>query len=139
MRLNVREPLPYGLPFYSLLREHDAIVVPSLTDEQPRVLFDALSQAVPVIGSDTGGVREVIAPEETGRLVPRGDVEGLAEAMFWALRNRPALRAMGLRGLELIRGRTHKAMHRSRGAIIRQALDEAAPRGRIAPKEAAVG
>jgi len=124
VRLSVQGPVPYGLPFYSLLRSHDAVLVPSLSDEQPRVLFDALSQAVPVIGSDTGGIREVVKPEETGRLVPPGDVKSLAEAMIWASRNRPTLRTMGLRGLDAVRGRTHRAMHRLRGEIIRQALDE---------------
>jgi glycosyltransferase involved in cell wall biosynthesis len=123
VRLSVHEPVSFGLPFFSLVRRHDAVLVPSLSDEQPRVLFDALSQAVPVIGSDTGGIREVVEPDETGRLVPPGDVAALAEAMVWASRNRPTLRALGLRGLETVRGRTHRAMHQSRGGIIRQALD----------------
>ncbi|HZW30930.1 MAG TPA: glycosyltransferase family 4 protein [Isosphaeraceae bacterium] len=123
VRLSVLEPVSCGLPFFSLIGRQDAVLVPSLSDEQPRVLFDAMSQAVPVLGSDTGGIREVVAPEATGRLVPAGDVEALAAAMVWAAHNRPTLRALGLRGLEAVRGRTHRAMHQSRGAIIRQALD----------------
>ncbi len=123
VRLSVQRPVPYGLPFYSLVRSHDAVVVPSLSDEQPRVLFDALSQAVPVIGSDTGGIREVVEPEKMGRLVPPGDVKSLAEAMIWASRNRTTLRTMGLRGLNAVRDRTHRAMHQRRGEIIRQVLD----------------
>jgi glycosyltransferase involved in cell wall biosynthesis len=123
VRFSVQRPVPYGLPFFSLVRSHDAVLVPSLTDEQPRILFDALSQAVPVIGSDTGGVREVIEPEETGRLVPRADARSLAEAMIWAARNRPKLRSMGLRGLNAVRARTHRAMHQMRSELIRQALD----------------
>jgi glycosyltransferase involved in cell wall biosynthesis len=82
-----------------------------------------MSQAVPVIGSDTGGIREVVEPDQTGRIVPPGDVAALAEAMVWAAGNRPRLRALGLRGLEAVRGRTHRAMHQDRAAIIREALD----------------
>jgi hypothetical protein len=40
-------------PFLSLLRGFDGALVPSLSDEQPRILYDAFSQAVPVIGSAT--------------------------------------------------------------------------------------
>jgi glycosyltransferase involved in cell wall biosynthesis len=123
VRLSARAPVPYGHTFYSLLRSQDAVLVPSLSDEQPRVLFDALSQAVPVIGSNTGGVREVIEANEMGRLVSPGDVDALARAMIWASRNRPALRTMGLRGLHTVRGRTHRAMHHLRGTIIRRSLD----------------
>jgi glycosyltransferase involved in cell wall biosynthesis len=123
VRVSVHEPVSFGLPFFSLVQGHDAVLVPSLSDEQPRILFDALSQAVPVIGSDTGGIREVVEPDETGHLVPPGDVAALAEAMVWASRNRPTLRALGLRGLETVRGHTHRAMHQSRSGIIRQALD----------------
>jgi glycosyltransferase involved in cell wall biosynthesis len=133
VRVTLQEPVPYGHPFYSLLRQQDAVLVPSLTDEQPRILFDALSQAVPIIGSDTGGTREVIEEGETGRLVRPGEVEGLAGALSWASRNRPVLRAMGLHGLDVVRGRTHQAMHQRRGTIIRAALDQASQQNRVAP------
>ncbi|MGC8643822.1 MAG: glycosyltransferase family 4 protein [Isosphaeraceae bacterium] len=124
VRIRALDPVPFGPSFFSLIARHDAVLVPSLTDEQPRILYDALSQAVPVIGSDTGGIREVIEPDMTGRLVPPSDVQALAQAMIWAASNRPALRAMGLRGLEVVRGRTHRAMHQYRSGLIRQALDE---------------
>lgn len=123
VQIRVCEPVPFGPQFFSLIRSGDAVLAPSLTDEQPRILFDAFSQAVPVIGSDTGGIREVVEPELTARLVAPGDVPALAEAMLWAARNRPALRAMGLRGLEVVRGRTHRTMHQHRSELIRQALD----------------
>jgi glycosyltransferase involved in cell wall biosynthesis len=123
MQVSMHEPVPFGPEFFSILRSHDAVLVPSITDEQPRVLFDAFSQAVPAVGSDTGGIREVVEPEITGRLVQPGDVQALAEAMVWAAGSRPTLRAMGLKGLDAVRGRTHRAMHAYRSGIIRQALD----------------
>lgn len=42
---------------------------------------------VPVIGTDGGGVPEMIIPGETGRLVPMGDVKAMADAMYDALVN----------------------------------------------------
>ena len=94
--MKVLDPIPYGQPFHAFLRGFDAVIVPSLSNEQPRILFDAFSQAVPVIASATGGIREVVESELTGRLVPPDDVTCLAEALIWASRSRPKLCAMGM-------------------------------------------
>jgi glycosyltransferase involved in cell wall biosynthesis len=122
LKLNVLDPIPYGKPFLALLRGFDAVVVPSISDEQPRILFDAFSQAVPVIGSATGGICEVVQSELTGRLVPPGDAGRLADALIWASGNRPDLRAMGLRALEKARTFTHRAMHTTRHQILLEHL-----------------
>ena len=91
------EPVTYGEPFLSLMRGFDAALVPSLSDEQPRILYDAFSQAVPVIGTATGGIWEVLESGVTGRLLPPNDAGSLAQALIWAGENRAELRAMGLR------------------------------------------
>jgi glycosyltransferase involved in cell wall biosynthesis len=96
--------------------------LPSLSDEQPRMAYEALSQAVPVIGSGTGGIREVVESGVSGRLSPPNDVDRLAESFIWAGRNRAELREMGLRGLTSVRQSTHKAMHRNRHELLLQAL-----------------
>jgi glycosyltransferase involved in cell wall biosynthesis len=121
--IRMQESVPFGPEFFSIVRSHEAVLVPSITDEQPRVLFDAFSQGVPAIGSDTGGIREVVERDLTGCLVQPGDVQALGEAMIWASQNREALRSMGLRALDTVRGRTHRAMHEYRSGLIRQALD----------------
>ena len=97
--LEFRDPVPYGRPFLNLLRGYDAALLPSLSDEQPRLLFDAFSQAVPVIGSDTGGLRDLVEPGLTGVLVPAGKASALADALIHAAANRAKLRAMGIAAL----------------------------------------
>ena len=72
----------YGSDFFNLLKEYDAIVMPSLTDEQPRLPYDAYSQAVPVLASDTDGIRVCVKEGSSGRLVPPGDPEQLAS--YWS-------------------------------------------------------
>ena len=52
--------LAYGEPFFAMLRGHDLMAVPSLSDEQPRVIFDGFAQALPVIASDTPGIVECV-------------------------------------------------------------------------------
>ena len=64
--LQFLDPVKYGEPFLAILRSHDAVLLPSLSSEQPRLLFDAFSQAVPVIGSATGGICEVVEAGVTG-------------------------------------------------------------------------
>lgn len=58
-----------------------ALVVPSVWPEPlGMVAIEAIVRGVPVIATDAGGLRETGVPE-AGRLVPRGDVGALAEAM----------------------------------------------------------
>jgi len=118
------DPVQYGEPFLATLRKHDAVLLPSLSSEQPRLLFDAFSQAVPVIGSATGGICEVVEAGVTGRLIPPGDAGALAQALIWASRDRTELRRMGLTALNKSRESTHRAMHKRRQEILLQALSE---------------
>jgi glycosyltransferase involved in cell wall biosynthesis len=121
--VTVLEKVPYGDSYMSLIRGFDAVVVPSVSDEQPRITYDALSQAVPVIGSATGGICEVVESGVTGRLSSPNDVAALTESIVWAGRNRPILRETGLRGPAIVRHSTHQAMHRHRHKLLREALD----------------
>lgn len=116
------EPVKYGEPFFNLLRGYDAVLVPSVSDEQPRVIFDAFSQAVPVLGSDTGGIREVVDHQLNGRLFSPGDVDALARTLDWASHNRQALQAMGMNGLAKSHRFTHRSMHETRHGILLKAL-----------------
>jgi glycosyltransferase involved in cell wall biosynthesis len=69
------------------------VIAPSIEPEAfGRVAAEAGAMETPVIGSDMGGQREVIAHNETGMLVPPGDAEALAEAMNKCLAGGPTLR-----------------------------------------------
>jgi glycosyltransferase involved in cell wall biosynthesis len=125
--LTLLDEVPYGDPFLTLLRGFDAVLLPSLSYEQPRIAYDALSQAVPVIGSATGGICEVVESGVSGRLSPPNEAAALAESIIWAGQNRAELREMGLRGLASVRPKTHQAMHRNRYKILREALDRHSP------------
>ena len=116
--------LAYGAPFFEMLRGRDVILVPSVTDEQPRIVYDCFSQAVPVIASDTTGLRECVTESKDGKFVPPNDPEALAEAIAWASSHRDALRAMGVASLDVARGLTHDKMHARRAEVIKNALDE---------------
>jgi glycosyltransferase involved in cell wall biosynthesis len=56
-------------------------VLPSLWENFPYALLEALSSGVPVVGTRTGGVPELIEDGVTGRVVPPGDAPALARAV----------------------------------------------------------
>ena len=64
-----------------LMQMGDAVVIPSLTEAQPRVAVQAFAVGKPVVASAVGGVPEIVFHDETGWLVPSADPEKLADAM----------------------------------------------------------
>lgn len=117
-RVRFLDPVPYGTSFSALLDAYMAVVVPTISDEQPRIIFDSHARAVPVIASGTTGHTEFVGHMENGLIVKPGDIDALAAAMEWAASNRPELQRMGLKGLEPMPLRTHQAMHRQRAEAI---------------------
>lgn len=59
-----------------IMAESDLLVVPSLwAENSPGVVFQALVNALPVMGSDKGGLPELIEPGVNGMLVAPGDAD----------------------------------------------------------------
>ena len=131
-QLSVLDPVPYGRLFFELVQRYHAVLIPSLTDEQPRILFDASAQAVPVIASDTAGLRPYVQHDRTGWLTPSGDPEVLASMIERAIGNAPKLRTMGLEALSATRGLSHSGMHRIRSQILMKHLGRANGRSELA-------
>jgi glycosyltransferase involved in cell wall biosynthesis len=50
-QINFKEYVPYGEKFYNNLRKYDIIIIPNLSGEQPRIIFDAWANGVVIIGS----------------------------------------------------------------------------------------
>jgi glycosyltransferase involved in cell wall biosynthesis len=64
----------------------DIFVLPSTCDEAfGMVIIEAMAMAKPVIGTEVGGIPELISPRENGLLVPPGDVTALREAITTCL------------------------------------------------------
>ena len=71
-----------------LLGEADVVVQPSIvlpsgkTEGIPVALMEALASGVPVVATSVSGVPELVEDGVTGRLVPPGDAEALADALI---------------------------------------------------------
>jgi len=80
-----------------------AFVLPSRPGEcLPLVYLEALAAGTPVIGTDTGGAREVICDGDNGFVLAPGDVDGTAAAMRTLLADETMRTAMGARGRQLM-------------------------------------
>jgi N-acetyl-alpha-D-glucosaminyl L-malate synthase BshA len=78
-----------------LLAGADIFLLPSTSESFGLSALEALASGVPVIGSDTGGLPEVVRQNETGVLRPVGDVEGMSEAAVAILSDPDRWQAMG--------------------------------------------
>jgi glycosyltransferase involved in cell wall biosynthesis len=79
------------------MRAADVILLPSLQEGLPNVAMEASACARPVFGSNVGGVPEVIVHEETGVLLPAGDVAAWGSALIRYARQPSLLKRMGER------------------------------------------
>lgn len=69
----------------------DVFALSSLSEGMPMTILEAMAAGVPVVTTDVGGIREVLAPDEEGLFVPSGDRAAFAGSLKRLLDD-PALR-----------------------------------------------
>ena len=116
------EPVEYGTQFFKLLQHYDIVLVPNLKEEQPRIIFDAFSQGVGVIASDTSGIMDIVEPNINAFIFKAGDADALAAAMAKAINNPALVTKLGLAGLSYANGKTHAQMHQDRLDFLQSTL-----------------
>ena len=120
LRLDGRLELHEGVPHPEVrqyLQQMTVLVLPSLTtprwkEQFGHVLVEAMACGVPVIGSDSGAIPEVIG--DAGLVVPEGDVGALADAL------RRLVSTPGLRTDLASRGRGRVLADYTNGIIARR-------------------
>lgn len=82
-KLGLENVIFTGFVSDSLLKQayasSDLFVLPSYAEIQPLVLLEALAMGLPAIGTNVGGVPEMIIEGQNGYVLEPGDHEGLAE------------------------------------------------------------
>jgi len=90
----------------SVMNAADAYVMSSRWEGMPLVLQEAAAVALVVVATDVGGNAEVVRHGESGHLVPAGDSQALATAMFDVMGLPPEQRQqMGERGRSYVESR----------------------------------
>jgi glycosyltransferase involved in cell wall biosynthesis len=86
-----------------VLSAMDLLVLSSDFEGLPNVVMEAMAAGRPVVATDLGGCRELIAEGSTGFLVPLGDPQALAEKMTQVLSLPDRGRSLGAAGSDRIR------------------------------------
>jgi len=76
----------------------DIFLIPSLEDNLPNTVLEAMSCGVPVAGFATGGIAEAVISEETGLLAKTGDYQELARNLFRLVCDADLRRRLGAAG-----------------------------------------
>ncbi len=94
---------PQDVP--QLIDAASVVLVPSRREVLPLIAVQAAQRARPVVATDVGAMREVVAPGRTGLLVAPGDPEALAAALARVLADPVASAAMGTAAHRAVRRR----------------------------------
>lgn len=70
-----------------LYRKADIMLNPSLADNMPISILEALASGVPVISTDAGGIPYLVENEKNALIVPRGDFQAMASCSKRLLEN----------------------------------------------------
>lgn len=85
-----------GEDLHDVVRRSIAVVVPSeLYENCPMTVLEAMALGRPVIGSDLGGIPELVSHGTDGLLFEAGDEASLGERIDWMTRHRDRAARMG--------------------------------------------
>jgi len=98
----VAATFPGALPARDAFARGRLLVVPSRAESLPYIVLEAAAAGVPMLTTKVGGIPEVFSPY-SGRLLPAGDVAGLAAAIRGALADPAASQASAVALRERVR------------------------------------
>ncbi|ADZ08972.1 glycosyl transferase group 1 [Methanobacterium lacus] len=87
----------------------DLFVLPSIIDSQGNteglgvVLIEAMACGLPVIGSNIGGIPDIISDGETGLLFPQKDVVELSKSIIKLIENRILMEKIADKGYQMVK------------------------------------
>jgi glycosyltransferase involved in cell wall biosynthesis len=112
--------LPFGKPVFDFLDSVDLFVMPSRAEGLPRALVEAMARGCPCIGSNIGGIPELLAPDD---LVPPNDPEALAQKIMEVTADATRMKEMSERNLARAKQFDPEVLRQARLAFYRYVRD----------------
>jgi glycosyltransferase involved in cell wall biosynthesis len=109
--------LPAGEAVRCELDAASLFIMPSRTEGLPRAMIEAMARALPCIGSNVGGIPELLPSSD---MVQPGDVEGLADKIEEVLSSAQRLTEMSDRNLRRAQEFSDEALRKRRIEFYRQ-------------------
>jgi glycosyltransferase involved in cell wall biosynthesis len=107
-----------------LYRSADVMVNPSLADNMPISVLEALASGVPVVSTRVGGVPHLVQHEKTALLVPPGDVDAMAKAVIRVVEEPDLADRLVVAGLAEVQQYTWPSVRQSLQSVYIDALME---------------
>ncbi len=91
----------------AILRASDLFVLSSMrgTETFPMVLLEAMASGVPIVSTDVGSVRELVAADENALVVPPENPDALTHAIETLLDDSEKARSFGEKGRQIVEKR----------------------------------
>jgi glycosyltransferase involved in cell wall biosynthesis len=77
------------------MSESHLVVIPSKEEGTPNSCFEAMASGCAVLGSDVGGIPELIDQDVTGKVLPAHNLQEWVKTLKWAVANKEKVIQMG--------------------------------------------
>lgn len=114
--------VPYGQPLFDEWAKADIMLVTNLTAEISRNVLLSLARGLPLVTYENPGTDALLRDNNASVIVPKGNVEALANAIATLSRDRSKLVELAENGLKLARVKTLDATHRKRAELAAQLM-----------------
>ncbi|HEV7275823.1 MAG TPA: glycosyltransferase family 4 protein [Devosiaceae bacterium] len=88
-----------------LLAQADVLVLPSFAENLPVSVIEGMAAGLAIVATPVGAVEDIVADEQTGLLVPPGDVDALTAALTRLVVDEPLRTRLGQAALAVHRER----------------------------------
>ena len=120
-RVSFRGHRPAGDAVRGELDKADLFVLASRTEGLPRAMIEAMARGLPCIGSDVGGIPELLPPED---LVPPGSAEALAAKIREVVTSPERMARMSARNLATAKEYREEVLRERRIAFYRHVKEQ---------------
>jgi len=87
-------------------------------------ILEAMASGIPIVGSNLGGIPDIVKDGENGLLAKPGDVKSLADALLRLLRNEDMMKKMGDNGLKRVKDYSWDKISKETEQLYRSILED---------------